>query len=275
MTWIRTDDNFTDWPVFESLDFAARWHYLALIHLCGRTFRYDGRLRAVDVRRASDVPDPDACTEQLIVTGLVTRDGDGYKLARIDEHMPPPSMRDGRRKESQRDRQRRARLHKQGNHCECLPENCDAATAPDAPVTSEVTRDPGTGQVPGTGLAAMRTEFYTCVCGEPAPSGEQFHPACADSARRCALCLTTKVAGTKVRGTDRQKVYCDPCFAVVRALLPSLSTNRREITLADLTALLRAADEREVADVMERSLGPLPKARALSEVLRPLIGRAS
>lgn len=143
MTWTRLDDRWCDDPVFETVDMAARWHYLSMIQHCSRTERYNGVLRLVDARRCSDVDDPAAALGSLVLAGLVENvDGATVRLVRIDQHIPPPFMRDGERKRAQRERKQRERAHKAGDHTHCLPGHC--------PDTGDVTRDTGTGQ-DGTG----------------------------------------------------------------------------------------------------------------------------
>ncbi len=148
MTWTRLDDGWTDRPILEPLSYEARWHYLALIQFCSRTSRYDGFVRTSDARRCSDVPDPVAANTSLLARGLLEQLENGLRVVHISEHVPPPHMRDEKRKADQRDRKRRERLHKQGDHTYCLPDNCSSITAD--PVTGEVTRDAGTGR-DGTG----------------------------------------------------------------------------------------------------------------------------
>lgn len=133
MTWTRLDDGWTDRPVFDEVSYDARWHYLALIQWCSRTSRYDGRIRAADARRCSDLPDPASALGELAAAGLVEVAADGaVTLPRIEEHIPPPSMRDETRKERQRAEKRRSRLHAKGNHVECLPESCEKAVSPES-----------------------------------------------------------------------------------------------------------------------------------------------
>jgi hypothetical protein len=139
MSWTRLDDGWTDRPIFEQLPYDVRWHYLALVQFCSRTSRYDGIVRAADARRCSDVPDPAAATTALVNAGLLVAYEDGFRLPLIDEHTPPPHLRDETRKAGQKARKRRERLHKSGNHSDCLAEHCSY-------VTGDVTRDTGTGQ---------------------------------------------------------------------------------------------------------------------------------
>ena len=144
MTWTRLDDGWSDRPILEQLSYEVRWHYLALIQFCSRTSRYDGVVRSSDARRCSDVADPAAAVAELVNVGLLVAVADGLKLVQIGEHVPPPHQRDAARKEGQRERKRRERLHKDGDHSECLPEHCEVAMS--HVVTGDVTRDPGTGR---------------------------------------------------------------------------------------------------------------------------------
>lgn len=151
MTWTRLDDGWTDRPIFEQLPYDVRWHYLSLVQFCSRTSRYDGEVRAADARRCSDVPDPVAALQALIDVGLVVAAEGCYRLPFIDEHIPPPSVREA--SEKAKVRMQRMRKHKNGDHSECLPEHCQNAEPPEPkpPVTQDVTRNTGTGQ-DGTGL---------------------------------------------------------------------------------------------------------------------------
>lgn len=141
MTWTRLDDGWTDLPVFESLPYEARWHYLALLQFCSRTSRYDGIVRGADARRCSDVDKPAEAMMTLTDAGLVAIHERGYRLPFINDHVPPPYLRDESRKAGQRLRKQRERMHKNGAHNLCDPEHC-----PSAPVTGDVPRDTGTGR---------------------------------------------------------------------------------------------------------------------------------
>lgn len=141
MSWTRLDDGFTDRPVFDGLPFEVRWHYLALVQFCSRTSRYDGVIRKADARRCSDVSDPAGAMVLLSGAGLAVVRDDDVVLPLLEEHIPPPSMRDETRKERQRAEKRRSRLHACEDHSECLPERCRKATAPD--VSTKVSTDSG------------------------------------------------------------------------------------------------------------------------------------
>ena len=95
MSWTRLDDGWTDRPILEQLPYEVRWHYLALVQFCSRTGRYDGLVRAADARRCSDVPDPITANDTLVNVGLLHVAEDGtFRLPLIDEHIPPPHLRE-------------------------------------------------------------------------------------------------------------------------------------------------------------------------------------
>lgn len=149
MTWTRLDDAWTDSPQLAELSFQTRWHYLALIQFCSRTDRLDGVLRIADARRCSDVDDPSAALAELEAAGLITvLNGGQVKVADIDKHVPPPHVR--RNAEQSKVRMRRKRKHDSGDHSDCLPGRCPQVT-----VTSDVTRNTGTGR-DGTGRALYK-----------------------------------------------------------------------------------------------------------------------
>lgn len=147
MTWTRLDDGWTDSTDFADLDHATRWHYLAMIQFCSRTQKYDGLMRLGDARRCSDVDDPGGAIAALAADGLIAIEDKYVRVLRIEEHVPPPSVRESA--EKTKVRVRRHRKHSNGDHSECLPNFCDQAPAP-SDVTGDVTRYPGTGQA-GTG----------------------------------------------------------------------------------------------------------------------------
>ncbi len=154
MAWVRTSDAWPESAAFEPLSLAARWHYLCLIHLCARKPAYDGRLRIVDAHRASDVDNAPAAVHELIQAGLLThtKKDNTVTVVKIDDHMPPPHMRDESRKPAQNKRKAAERARK-------------AAAERDrkaGDTSSDVTRDTGTGR-DGTGRA-VETGGETNVC---------------------------------------------------------------------------------------------------------------
>lgn len=147
MSWTKLDDRWTDSTDFEDLPHATRWHYLAMIQFCSRTEKFDGVMRYTDARRCSDVDDPNVALDALASAGLLRLDEDRVHVLRIEDHVPPPSVR--KNAEQTKVRMQRMRKHKNGDHSMCSPEKC-----PHAPgaVTGPVTRNTGTGQ-DGTGRA--------------------------------------------------------------------------------------------------------------------------
>ena len=143
MSWTRLDDRWAERPVLVRLPYEARWHYLAMIQFCSRNDRIDGRLTIKDATRCSDVDDPGRSVQDLRDVGLLELDDGWVRLVEIDDHIPPPSVR--QKAENDKIRKRRERAHKAGDHSLCLPDHFSHAT-----VTGDVTRDPRTGQ-DGTG----------------------------------------------------------------------------------------------------------------------------
>lgn len=237
MTWTRLDDGWTDRPILEQLPYDVRWHYLTLVQFCSRTSRYDGLVRAADARRCSDVPEPEQALKWLNDVGLLAYDGGQYRVVNIEEHIPPPSMRDERRKERQRDDKRRSRLHRAGNHTECIPGHCphvstdvrltstgpatESAPEPEsdrlshahsAPVTTEVSTDTGTGR-DGTVRDWQRESEVTVRDNES-------HPAAPDPdlPHRCKSCSTA---------IRHRNALCKPCSDAVIAANSSLQSESR------------------------------------------------
>lgn len=174
MSWTKLSDDFVDRADLAELDFADRWHYLAMIQLCSRGGHLTGDLRMVDARRASDHPDPTAAIARLVSVGLLETSGASVRVVQIDQHIPPPSVR--QKAEADKLRKRRQRAHQAGDHALCIPDHCPSAPVTRdnrASVTRDVTRDPGTGQDgPGRDQRASarpRSDGWpTAIPGQPA-----------------------------------------------------------------------------------------------------------
>lgn len=178
MSWTRLDDAWTDQPILAELSFPDRWHYLAMIQFCSRTKQYDGVLRAADARRCSDHDDPASALANLADVGLIVPEGKSVRVVKIDEHIPPPSVREA--SSQAKVRMQRARKHRNGDHSECRPDHCPLSTVP-SNVTQLVTRNTGTGQ-DRTGLdkaprsesekdAAWRVGLDPAECSTPGCGG--------------------------------------------------------------------------------------------------------
>ncbi|NRG40196.1 hypothetical protein HRK28_04610 [Rathayibacter sp. VKM Ac-2835] len=142
MTWTKLSDNWTDRSDLAELSFEDRWHYLAMIQLCSRAGNVTGVLKPVDARRCSDNSDPVRALLQLQKAGLIESSSTAVRILEIDEHIPPPSVRN--KAEADKVRKRRSRAHKEGDHSLCLTDHCPLGKI--TPVTRDIVRDPGTGR---------------------------------------------------------------------------------------------------------------------------------
>jgi len=126
--WTRYDDRFTSARLWDPVSFEARWHYLALVEVCGSTGRYDGVLPVNLAARASDVPDPGRCHDELAAAGVLKVDTDTVTVVTIDEHIPPP----GEREENLLPRKRRNTAAYRKRRCEAgeHSRHCPADTCP-------------------------------------------------------------------------------------------------------------------------------------------------
>jgi hypothetical protein len=168
MTWTKHDDLFTEQPHWDHVSYPARWHYLALVQACSRSQRWDGRLPLTVARRASDVPDPDRCHQELESVGLVALEPGVVVVIHIDDYIPPPYIRENAAKS--KERMRRMRQKK--------------SATPD--VTGDVTRNTGTGldgTVTGQALQTQEQELLSKEepkTGSKRTLGVQDHPAVVD-----------------------------------------------------------------------------------------------
>ncbi|WP_270888622.1 hypothetical protein [Pedococcus sp. 5OH_020] len=150
MSWLRFDDDFTEWQEWDRAHVEARWAYICLVQACSRGKYWDGRLpkaRAI-AALAAQVDDPQQCIERLAILSLVheVRSERVVELPRIHEHVPAPHIRNA--KEQTKMRMRRKRAHDTGDHSLCTSGRCSEVGS----VTPLVTRHIGTGR-DGTGKA--------------------------------------------------------------------------------------------------------------------------
>lgn len=228
MTWTRLDDVWTDLPVLSDLPHTTRWHYLAMIQYCSRTALYDGIMKVTDARRCSDVEDPAGAVSQLIACGLIHTQADGrIKVDRIDEHIPPPSVREN--SAQSKVRMTRMRAHKNGDHSKCLPDNCEHVTVDTSTgeVTGVVTRNTGTGQ-DGTGALDERELKEEVAVEEQAPLPSSPEPCFSCGARPAVVgseCRECSGGATQLRpasppascpehGYGRMPSVCDVCRGI-------------------------------------------------------------
>ncbi|MBO2461138.1 hypothetical protein [Actinomadura violacea] len=202
MAWLRYSDTFTQQREWDSVSYEARWHYKAMVERCSLGRRWNGRLTIEQARRASDVPDPDRCIAELEkagfvsvarnnprnggpvdnsaaaasvtrnsdVTSTVTCDAVTVTVTMIDDHIPPPSIRDNA--PNSKLRMQRKRAHDKGEHHLCLPKRCpDAPPENGPPVTRGVTRNPGTGLDRSSSSRVESNEDTNSSDDEISPSG--------------------------------------------------------------------------------------------------------
>ena len=126
MTWTRLDDNWMADEAFDELDIYDRWHYLAMIQFCSRGKRYTGVMPRVEAETCSTAPDKPGILAKLITAKLVKElDGGRVQVLRIEDHVPPPSVREA--SAATAIRVARHRKHKNDDHTDCLPDKCPKA----------------------------------------------------------------------------------------------------------------------------------------------------
>lgn len=170
MTWVKLDDRWTDEPMIQQLSFQTRWHYLGMLSWCCRMDQYDGVMRHVDAWRASDVDDPVKAIQELCDVGLlVPAENNGVQLTQMERHALPPHLRDGHRKQAQRERKQRQRDREFTGD---VPSDVTRDGGEEDNVTGDVTRDIGVGVGVGTGtaLASSSDETSTAESREISPS---------------------------------------------------------------------------------------------------------
>ena len=118
------------------LDVTEIGYLFGLIQHCSRSNTYDGRLKPFAARTIAEVDDPDAVLAHLNDAGQIQWDGKLCVVLHLDDHLPPPHMREEARKPAERNKKRRQRAHAKGNHSLCSFPACPAAVVP--------------GTVPGT-----------------------------------------------------------------------------------------------------------------------------
>jgi hypothetical protein len=142
---LRYSDDFTTDHAWDGVSYEARWHYHAMVEECSQARRWDGRLPLVRARRCSDVPDPDKCVGELTANGWVRMELESVVVLNVDDHLPPPHVRNNA--ELSKLRMRRMRAHRAGDHRLCDAGKCEH-------VTQDVTRNTGTGR-DGTGSVPL------------------------------------------------------------------------------------------------------------------------
>lgn len=143
MSWLSYDDRLTEQPVWDSLPYDTRWHYLAMVERCGRSKRYDGILRWSLAQRVSDAPEPERCIKELIDAGLLRDNGAEVEILDILSFLPPEGERPENLlpRKAANQREYRKRKCERGEHDRHCPKNCPMR------VTEWVAGNPGSGRV--------------------------------------------------------------------------------------------------------------------------------
>lgn len=131
MTWTKIDGAIRDDPRLLKLSRSAR-----LLHVEALTwandYGTDGEIPAYALPKVTDEPQPAQAAAALTEAGLWTVGPEGWKIVGFLDNQP--SAADVERTHEQwKERQRRQRQHRSGDHSLCEPKYCQAA--------SHVTRD--------------------------------------------------------------------------------------------------------------------------------------
>jgi hypothetical protein len=106
----------------------------------------DGHVKA-RLSKVSSSPDPEAAAERLVAAGVWERTEGGFRI--VDYLVcNRPRVEVQRSQADARDRKRRSRLHKEGDHSLCIKGHY----CPDGHVTRRVTRDMSRDETPSTPL---------------------------------------------------------------------------------------------------------------------------
>jgi hypothetical protein len=156
LSWTRFDDNWFVKMEALGLDCTEIGYLTVLIQYCSRSNIYDGHLSAFKARSITEVPDPDAILAHLNDVGRVLWDGRACVVRYLDDHLPPPHLREENRKDAENSRKRRQRAHAKGDHTLCrdtCPGNVPAGQARDGGERRDGPGNvpPGHEAGPGTG----------------------------------------------------------------------------------------------------------------------------
>jgi hypothetical protein len=103
--------------------------------------------------RCSDVPNPEGCLKELEAVGLVEVLDGVVRVVEIRNHIMSPSRAEHDRKA--KDRMRRLRAHRAGDHYWCGAEDCPSVMPVPGNVPNDVPSNYGSGRV-GSGNPPLR-----------------------------------------------------------------------------------------------------------------------
>jgi len=118
MVWVRYNDNYSVRDDVLSLTPEQRWHLFCLIEWCCRNERWSGEIPTSVARRASDIDDADDANAAIVRARIAEPIPGGIRLLTLTAHIPPDPLR------KDRERKRRERAHKKGDHQFCSIEDC-------------------------------------------------------------------------------------------------------------------------------------------------------
>ena len=126
MTWTKISDSVPDDPRLLRLPRDVRWMHLEGMVWCNR-HATDGHVPAYALHKVTDQEEPEKAASQLVDVGLWSVDNDGWLIVTFADDQPSAADQE-RAREYDRQRQRRQRLHKTGDHRECEPRYCREAS---------------------------------------------------------------------------------------------------------------------------------------------------
>lgn len=131
MTWTKLGEDYADRPAMIRLPRGVRHMHTEALIWCNR-FGTDGAIPSAALTRLTDERDAESGAAQLVAAGLWKVTEDGWEI--IDFKKDQPSAEDVERVAAlARERQRRQRQHRNGDHSLCDPQYCR--------VTRDATRD--------------------------------------------------------------------------------------------------------------------------------------
>jgi hypothetical protein len=174
MTWTKVGESRPRDPRLTRLPRGVRWLWLEGTVWCNE-HETNGQIPGHELRWITDEPDPIAGAALLVEAGLWEVTPDGWRD--VDFLNDQPSAEDVERaRVLARDRQRRQRQHRQGDHTLCDPKYCHASRRDSRgshAVSHDTRTDPSVPEVLGRGEGAG-----------PAPAGAPPADAAEEASRR-------------------------------------------------------------------------------------------